>query len=428
VPSFDSDPSHSATTRHAWIDASAGVAGDMLLGALVDLGAELPSIQGVVDAVLPETVRLTGTEVIRAGLRSCKVDVEVLADDHQHRNWRDIRTMLQRAVLSDPVRDMALRTFDTLAVAEARVHGVTSDQVHFHEVGSWDSIADVVGVCAAVYLLGIDSVSAGPVALGSGRARAAHGDMAVPVPAVLELSSGWEVFAGGAGELATPTGLALVRSLADTCEALPRMRVEATGVGAGTKDPADRANVVRMVVGTLAETSSGPDDLHRERLAVLEANVDDLDPRVWPDVLARLMDAGAADAWLTPTLMKKGRPAHTLSVLCHDAHQARLRDLTFTLTSTFGIREYAVDRVALERDWRPVEVAGQVVRVKVSLGTDGRIRHATPELDDAAAAATSTGIPLRQVLADAGSAAEAAGLRPGTRLSPATPSEADGPS
>ena len=398
----------------------------MLLGAMVDLGADLAAIQTIIDSVLPDTVRLVATEVVRAGLRACKVDVEVLVDDHPQRDWSAIRAMLERAELPTPVRDLALRTFGTLATAEARVHGKTVDHVHFHEVGAWDSIADVVGVCAATHLLGIDSVSAGAVGLGSGRIRAAHGDVPVPVPAVLELSTGWEVLAGGDGELATPTGLALVRGLADSCGPMPRMRVEATGTGAGTKDPAGRANVVRVVVGTLTEGPYGSDGLPPERLTVLEANVDDLDPRVWPDVLARLMDAGAADAWLTPILMKKGRPAHTLSILCHEEQRTRLRDLAFMLTSTFGIREYAVGRVALHRDWRPVVVDGQSIRVKFSLDEDGLIRHATPELDDAAAVAHTTGTPLRQVLDSASTAAEAAGLTPGTKLPPASDSKADG--
>jgi uncharacterized protein (DUF111 family) len=192
------------------------------------------------------------------------------------------------------------------------------------------------------------------------------------------------------------------------------MRVEATGVGAGTKDPADRANVVRIVLGTRTDSAGG---YAPESLRVLEANVDDLDPRIWPDVLARLMEAGAADAWLTPILMKKGRPAHTLSVLCDDRDRARLRELAFTLTSTFGIREYAVDRVALQRDWRPVQVAGNAIRVKVSLDAHGRIQHATPEFDDATTVAESTGLPLRRVLNEAASAAEAAGLTPGAELS-----------
>ncbi len=311
MPEGPSPTLPSSGVRHAWIDASAGVSGDMLLGALVDLGADLPSIAALVDAALPDTVRLTSTEVDRAGLRSCKVEVGVVPGDHPHRSWADIRTSIGGADLPAPVRHSALAAFARLAAAEARVHGIPSEDVHFHEVGAWDSIADVVGVCAALHLLDVRSVSASPIALGSGRTGTAHGDLPVPVPAVLELSSGWQVFAGGTGELATPTGVALIRALTDTCETLPRLRVEAVGVGAGTKDFADRANVVRVVLGTLVE---GLDRPPAERLHVLECNVDDLDPRVWPDVLARLLEAGAADAWLTPILMKKGRPPHTLSV------------------------------------------------------------------------------------------------------------------
>ncbi len=375
------------------------------------------AVAAAVDAVLPDAVRLVATAVVRAEQRACKVDIEVVADDHPHRTWKDIRTLVEAAELPAPVRTNALEAFARLADAESRVHGIPAEDVHFHEVGAWDSVADVVGVCVALHLLGITSVSASPVALGSGRVRAAHGHLPVPVPAVLELSSGWEVFAGGTGELATPTGLALVRALTDTCETLPRMRVEAVGVGAGTKDPPGRANVVRVVMGTLSDGTSGSPT---ERLHVLECNVDDLDPRVWPDVLARLLDAGAADAWLTPVLMKKGRPAHTLSVLCHPADRAVLRSLVLTLTTTFGVREHVVDRVALRREWRAVDVAGHPVRIKVSLDDDGRIQHATPELDDAAAAAAGGGLALRQVLDEAGASARAAGLVTGAALPPRT--------
>lgn len=399
----------SSPSLHAWIDASAGVAGDMLLGALIDLGADLDAIQAIVERVLPDTVRLTTTTVTRAGLRASKVDVSLLVEDQPHRQWSDIRASLEVADLPDAVRSRALSTFSVLAEAEGRVHGVDPDEVHFHEVGAWDSIADVVGVCAALHLLGVATVSAGPIALGSGRIRAAHGDVAVPVPAVLELSKGWQVVSGGDGELATPTGVALIRALTLACEPLPAVTVHGTGIGAGTKDLPGRANVVRVVVGHLDGSGDGP----VERLSVLETNIDDLDPRVWPDVLSRLMDAGAADAWLTPILMKKGRPAHTLSVLCDRSTRDALRELVFTLTSTFGIREYAVDRVALQRDWRTVTVSGQSVRIKLSLDAAGLIRHATPELDDAVSAARVTGLPLRQVLDEANAAAEASSLRPG---------------
>ena len=408
-------PSSLPMPRHAWIDASAGVAGDMLLGALVDLGADLSAIADAVDAVLPNTVRLVVGEVVRAEQRACKVDIEVVGDDHPRRTWDDIRSLIESAELPTPVRTNALASFARLAEAESRVHGIPSEDVHFHEVGAWDSIADVVGVCAALHLLDVRSVSASPIALGSGRTGTAHGDLPVPVPAVLELSSGWEVFAGGTGELATPTGVALIRALTDTCETLPRLRVEAVGVGAGTKDFADRANVVRVVLGTLVEGTERPRD---ERLHVLECNVDDLDPRVWPDVLARLLEAGAADAWLTPILMKKGRPAHTLSVLCQPADRTLLQDLVMTLTTTFGVREHVVERTALRREWRPVSVAGHSVRIKVSLDDEGRVRHATPELDDAAAVAERSGLALRQVLDEAGASARAAGLTPGALLPP----------
>jgi uncharacterized protein (TIGR00299 family) protein len=395
---------------HAWLDLGAGVAGDMLLGALVDAGAPLDDVQGVIDTALPGAVRLTSSTVRRAGLRATKVEVEVLAGDQPHRRWSDIRHLLERSGLADRVRDSALAVFACLADAEARAHGIPAEEVHFHEVGAWDSIADVVGSCAALDLLGITSVTAGPAALGSGATRSAHGEMPVPVPAVLELSRGWDVVSGGSGELATPTGMALVRGLASECRPLPPLRVQLTGVGAGTRDTPGRANVVRVVVGTPADRLTG------ERLWVIEANVDDLDPRVWPDVLARLMAAGAADAWLTPILMKKGRPAHTVSVLSEPPLAPSLRDLLLTLTTTFGVREYAVNRLALERDWRSVTVRDGSVRVKLSLDGNGLIRHATPELEDAAGLAERLGLPLRQVLDEAGAAAQAKGLGPGGSL------------
>ncbi len=342
-----------ATGGVLWIDATAGVAGDMLLGALVDAGVPLGHLQACVDAVIPGSVRLTAATVTRAGLRATKVEVEVLADDPPHRTWSTIRGLVEDADLPDGVRARALAVFGRLAEAEGRVHGVPPESVHFHEVGALDAIADVVGSCAGVEALGPAAVVVSPVALGSGTIRAHHGELPVPAPAVLELSRGWDVLAGGQGELATPTGVALVTSLAGDSGPLPEVRVEVTGIGAGTRDTPHRANVVRLVLGRPRPVPS-PDDAPRagrhpapgpasfavpddaggasgggergsepdgdragDRAApcVLEANVDDLDPRLWPVVLDRLLAAGAWDAWLTPILMKKGRPAHTLHVL-----------------------------------------------------------------------------------------------------------------
>jgi uncharacterized protein (TIGR00299 family) protein len=399
-----------AGAARLWVDASAGIAGDMLLGALLDAGASLDAVRSAVAAVVPGEVVVRTSAVTRAGLRALKVDVESTGDGHPHRSWARIRALLGSADLPAAIRDPALAVFARLADAEGRVHGIPADDVHFHEVGSWDAIADIVGVCAALVDLGVDRVTAGPVAVGSGRTRAAHGDLPVPVPAVLELARGWQVLGGGEGELATPTGMALLRALADTCGPIPPMEIAAVGIGAGGRDTGGRANVVRAVVGAaVGPIADGPT---ASDMWVLETNVDDLDPRLWPTVLAALLAAGAPDAWLVPILMKKGRPAHTLCVLAHYGDREALRDRVFALTSTLGVRETPVSRTALQRDWRAVAVRGGEVRIKVGLRA-GRIATATAEFEDAAALARTRGVPVRRVLDEAAAAADAAGLGPG---------------
>ncbi|WP_243741788.1 nickel pincer cofactor biosynthesis protein LarC [Actinomycetospora succinea] len=384
-------------SRTLWIDPSAGVAGDMLLAALLDLGASLEAVRAAVDAVIPGEVAIAVDEVSRAGLRARHVEVTGTAADPTHRAWPEVRTLLR----SEP--PAALMVFERLAVAEAAVHGVAVEDVHFHEVGAWDAIADVVGVCAALEDLGVTAVTSGPVALGSGHVETAHGRLPVPAPAVLELARGRDVLPGGPGERATPTGMALLAALADPGP-MPAMRVEATGVGAGTRDTPGQANVVRAVLGT---TGSSP----TETLWLLETNVDDLDPRVWSGVLEALLAAGAADAWLTPIVMKKGRPAHTLSVLAPEQARDTLRAAVFDLTPTLGVRESPVARTALERAWRTVPVDGGSVRIKVGL-RGGRVVSATPEFDDADALARARAVPVRRVLDEATAAARAAGLYP----------------
>lgn len=404
-----------------WIDASAGIAGDMLLGALLDAGARLGDVQDAIDAVIPGAVVVSASPTRRAGLRATKADVDLLADDLPERRWRDIRGLLGRADLPETVRARSVRVFELLADAEARVHGVERDEVHFHEVGAWDSIADVVGTCAALDTLGVGRVTAGPVALGSGSITTAHGELPVPVPAVLELARGWQVRAGGDGELTTPTGMALDRGLAQSCQELPSLTMTSHGVGAGTRDPHGRANVVRVVLGTPGlgapgergrpEGAAGPGG-HPGAAILIEANVDDLDPRVWPSVLEDLLAAGASDAWLTPIVMKKGRPAHTLAVLADPGRAAGLRSRIFALVPTLGLRERTVAKWALDRLWRPVEVGGGTVRIKVG-HESGHIVSATPEYRDVAELARRSGVPVRQALAEAIGAAGAAGLVPG---------------
>jgi uncharacterized protein (TIGR00299 family) protein len=364
----------------------------MLLGALVAAGVPVDVLADAVSAVAPERVELAVERVSRNGFAATRCHVEV-ADSSTHRSWRDVSGLLAAAALPEPVRTRAHRTFERLAVAEAAVHGTEPADVHFHEVGALDAIADVVGVCAGLEHLRLESLVVSPVAVGSGRVVAAHGEMPVPPPAVAELLRGVPSLAGpGRAELCTPTGAALLTANATGYGPQPAMSVSSIGVGAGGRDPDTHANVLRLFLGEPASSEGAP--------LVLEANIDDLDPRLWPNVIAALLTAGASDAWLTPILMKKGRPAHTLSALVAADRAAAVRSEFFVQTSTIGLREVTIAKTALERSMRTVEVGGQVVRVKLALH-DGRVVNVQPEYEDVAAAATRTGRAVKEVLADA---------------------------
>ncbi|MFL6138896.1 MAG: nickel pincer cofactor biosynthesis protein LarC [Frankiaceae bacterium] len=399
--------------RLAWLDCGAGASGDMLLGALVGAGVPLPTLQSAVDAIGVGPVRLTAHEVTRAGIAATKVDV-LCTDDATTRTWRDVRALLAAAGLAGPVHALAHDAFARLAVAEAAVHRTDPDDVHFHEVGALDAIADVVGVAAGFVALGADRVAAGTVTVGSGTARGAHGTLPVPVPAVLELlrAAGAPMQGGPvAHEMCTPTGAALLATVVGSWGPMPAIRVDAVGAGAGERDIAGLPNALRLVVGAPAGTGAAPAE--PAEALVLEANVDDLDPRIWPAVLAALLAAGASDAWLTPILMKKGRPAHTLSVLVGEDAAERVRLAMFRETSTIGLREARFGKRALDRETATVDVDGRPVRVKLAR-LDGEILNAQPEYDDVARAAQALHRPVKVVLAAAIAAAHAAGLVPGT--------------
>ena len=391
--------------RVGWLDAGSGVSGDMLLGACVDAGVPIEVPQSAIHALgLPEQIVLTASPVTRAGLGGTHVRVEVPPAQH-HRRLGDVLALLEP--LEEPVRTRAAAVFRTLATAEAAVHRVAPDEVHFHEVGALDSIADVVGAVAGLHWLGLDRLVCGPIALGGGRVRAAHGSLPVPVPAVLELlrTAGAPSHGGPVErELATPTGVALALTLADGFGPMPAMVPEVTGAGAGTADPEGHPNLLRLVVGAASDAAGG---LPVEAACVLEANVDDLDPRLWPGVLAALLAAGADDAWLTPILMKKGRPAHTVSVLAAPARTAALARVLVTHTSTIGLRRRTVDKLPLPRETVEVEVLGATVRVKLAR-LDGAVVNANPEYDDIARLAAARGLPERTVLAAAVHAARTA--------------------
>jgi uncharacterized protein (TIGR00299 family) protein len=385
-----------------WLDCSAGASGDMMLAALVDAGVPLAVLQSAIDAVDTEPIALRSETVTRHGIRAQRIHVDCPATTAS-RPWSEIRSLLDGARLSEAVRELALDVFGRLARAEAGVHGAPMESVHFHEVGGLDAIADIVGACAGYDWLrreqGLTRLTASPIALGSGVARGLHGVIPVPGPAVLALLAGAPVFAGLVeAEMCTPTGAALVAAFADGFGPLPELALGPVGCGAGARDAVELPNVLRLVLGQPAA------ERHTPTAILLEANVDDLDPRLWPAVLTALFDAGASDAWLSPITMKKGRPAHTLHVLCGVDTAEQVRRAVLIHSSTIGVRQSTVDKFALHRSMSTVDVKGEPVRVKTAF-LDGVAVNVSVEYEDVVAAATALDLPVKTVLAVATAAA-----------------------
>jgi uncharacterized protein (TIGR00299 family) protein len=383
------------TGRVAYFNCAAGVAGDMLLGALVDAGADASVVEDTVAGLGVAGWTLTFARTQRGGIAATHAVVEADDGAHPHRPVSEIRRLLDGAHLTARVRDRARRVFDTLAAVEAEIHGVPADEVVFHEVGAIDAIVDVVGVCAALDALGIDRVVSSPIAVGHGTVRTSHGDLPNPPPAVARLLATRNVPVVGVDttmELSTPTGVALLVGLADSFGALPAITIEAAGWGAGTADPAGRPNVVQVLIGTPA---AGTAPQPGRTAVVLEVNVDDVTGEVLAHTVAALLAAGAHDAWATPIVMKKGRPAHTVAALVDPADVDRLAAVLLAETGSLGLRATTVERWPQRRAEATIDVGGHTIRVKVA---DGR---AKPEHDDAVAAARALGRPLRDVLRDA---------------------------
>lgn len=393
-----------------WLDCASGISGDMTLGALVDAGVPLTALQDAVDSVVPGLVRLSVERVTRAGIAAAYVTVSA-PEQAGHRTWATIRELLENSALDGGVAARALSTFAALARAEGTVHGIPAEDVHFHEVGALDAIADIVGAAAGLEHLGVDRAVGSTVALGGGTVRAAHGRLPVPGPAVVALLAGAPTAGGPVErELTTPTGAAILVTTVTEWGPQPPMRVRAQGFGAGTADPPGHPNVLRLVIGDpLPAMGAAVGELPARAdthgggvgpAALLEATVDDLDPRIWPGLVQKLLDAGAHDAWLTSALGKKGRPVQVLTILADADRLAALRTLVFADTSTIGLRETAVVKTALARQTVTVTVAEQRIRVK--LGFDGGVVvNVSAEWEDVAAAATSTGVPAKRLLAQA---------------------------
>ncbi len=378
------------------IDPISGASGDMLLGALLDTGVDVDTVRAIISALGVGGWSIEVEPVTRGGLGALWARVRT-DENGVVRTWANVRELLGRSPLPEPVRARALGTFSRLAEAEGRIHRVDAERVHFHEVGALDAIVDIVGVCACLHLLGVERVTCGAVPLGVGMTRGAHGMIPIPAPAVLELLNGAPVQSTGVpAELCTPTGAALLAEWVDEWGDLPPMTISGVGYGAGTRE-LERPNVLRVVLGQA--TKDTPDTT----ALLLETTVDDLSGELVPPVLEALLAAGASDAWARPTLMKKGRPGLEISCLAPPSAGETLRRVLFRETTTLGIRGRLVDKWALDREWVTVEVAGEAIRLKVGR-LDGEVVNVAPEYEDCAAAARVTGLPLKEVYARARSA------------------------
>jgi pyridinium-3,5-bisthiocarboxylic acid mononucleotide nickel chelatase len=384
-------------TRVLYLDCVGGAAGDMLLGALLDAGAELELVRRGLEGLGVAGLALDVEPAVRHGITATHVTVRADADQ-PHRRWRSIREQIEGAGLPPRARAIAQEAFRRLAHAEGRIHAVDPEEVHFHEVGAVDAIGEVCGVALAVDSLGIERVVCSPLPVGRGLVDAAHGRLPLPAPATLALLEGAPVHGVEVElELVTPTGAALVAALADAYGTLPAMTLAATGYGAGTRDLAALPNVVRAIVGVAAGAPA-------HAVSLIEANLDDLLPELAPDAAAACFAAGALDVWTVPAQMKRGRPAFILSALARPEAERAVAEAMLRETSTLGVRIAHLDRIELERETFTVEVAGEPVRVKVGR-LDGKVVNLAPEHADCERAARILGEPVKAVWARALAAA-----------------------
>jgi pyridinium-3,5-bisthiocarboxylic acid mononucleotide nickel chelatase len=380
-------------SRVAYLDCVGGLAGDMLLAALLDSGAELGTLQGVPAALGIDDVEIGVERVERQGIGALHLVIDA-PHDHDHRHYADIRDLVATADLPDRARARSLEAFGRLAEIEGGIHGVPPDDVHFHELGSLDTLVDICGAFVLLDELGVERVVSSPLPFARGFVSAAHGVLPLPAPATLGLLRGASLVGVDVeAELVTPTGAAILATVVDEWGALPPLTLEAVGYGAGTKDFDDRPNVVRVVLGSEAARPTG-------RVVLLETNLDDFPPELVPDAVERCFEAGALDVWTAPVQMKKGRPGLVLSVLARPEAQGELARVLLDETSALGVRVSRLDRYELEREERSVDLDGGTVRIKVGL-LDGRVVNLAPEHDDCAALARSTGRSVKSVWAEA---------------------------
>jgi len=430
--------------RIAYLDCFSGISGNMFLAALIDAGVSPRFFEETV-AALNIGAKLEISKVNRSGITGTKVDVivngekdsprevkasathdQTHAHDHHHdlhhhgshhhephthdhphgRGLKEIREIIRQSKISVPAKTTAIAIFEKLGAAESKIHNVPLDQIHFHEVGAADALVDIICAVVGAEALAVDEIICSPLNLGGGTVQCAHGTFPVPAPATVELLKGAPVYSSGLqAELVTPTGAAIVATLAAGFSQFPEMRIEKTGYGAGTRDFPAHANVLRITIGevcgagALARVGSGHES-SQDTISVLEANLDDLNPQVFGYVMDRLLEAGALDVFATPVQMKKNRPASMLTILAKPEDAPKLTEIVFAETTTLGVRRREESRQILSRQWNTVSTRFGDVRIKIA-SLNGTVTSYAPEYEDCRRLATEHRVPLKLVMQEA---------------------------
>ncbi len=377
----------------AYFDCFSGAAGDMIAGAMLDAGLDFEFLKSQIATLGLKNLDITVSETRRAGLRA-KHFVPLIKEEHHHRHLGDIKKIINDSKIGEKPKQTAIAIFGRLAQAEATVHGKNPDDIHFHEVGAMDSIVDIVSAAIGFDALGIEKVYCSALAVGGGQVKTAHGIMPVPAPATAELLKGIPTVGGPIDkELLTPTGAAILTTVAESFGSIPPMTIEATGYGAGTLDSEHVPNVVRLILGRSAEESSATAD----RVCLLETNIDDSTGEIIANAMDKLLSAGALDVFTTPIVMKQTRPAVKLTVICQTADIAKMEEIIFQSGITFGVRRQIVERSKLAREFVTVATRFGNIKIKVGRWAD-KVVNAKPEFVDCAKAAQEHNASVKEVM------------------------------
>lgn len=384
--------------RTIYLDCPTGISGDMCLAALIDLGVDFQMIKAELEKLPVDRIDVKIGKAVRHSVTGTtfKVNIE---ETHHHRTFKDIREMIAKSTLSQPVKETSTAIFKLIAEAEGKVHGIGPDEVHFHEVGAMDSIIDIVGAAVAFDSLKADVIVCSPLPLGSGLVKTMHGTMPIPAPATLEILKGAPIRLSEIPfELTTPTGAAIVKTLC-SFGPMPSMTIEKIGYGAGKKDFKEASNLVRAVIGR-SDAVSAASVGNAQTLTVIETNIDDMTPQVGAYLMERLLDSGALDVFYTPVVMKKSRPGILLTVLANSTDSQSVIDIILSESTSIGVRSYTVERTCLERKFFKVETTAGTVQVKVSY-RGGSPVNVQPEYEECRALAMEKKVPLKNIIDEA---------------------------